>query len=170
MPPSSWRPGLVLVVLLAAGCRGGDAAKAPAVPACTAAQAKAYLREVQVDADHEVAARLTVMNTGTRSCRSKGAPKVVIDSGLGPSPAVDGTAVAVEGYGPDDVIKPGAALAFPLAWGASGACGGNHQLPVVHVLVTLPGDRRALVIPASGVPRAARTFCWIDGLAIGPVD
>ena len=121
---------------------------------------------MRVDAEHHATARLTVVNTGQKGCRSGGAPKVEIDSGLGEDQAVDGTAAVMEGYGPDVVIPPGGAFAFPLSQGAAGACGGNHQLPIVRMLVTLPHDRDALSIPGATMPRAARDWCWIDGLSM----
>ncbi|MDP9183384.1 MAG: hypothetical protein M3P04_11485 [Actinomycetota bacterium] len=154
-------------VVGAAGCSSDDEPlRSSGTPSCSAAHTRAYLREVVVSTTHRATARLTFMNTGQQPCRL-GVPLVVFDNGLGPDPAVDGTAVVSDGYRPDEVIRPNDGFAMPLVWGAAGACGGNHQLPIVKILITLPGESTPLTIPAADVKRAARDFCWIDGLTLG---
>jgi hypothetical protein len=65
------------------------------------------------------------------------------------------------------VIPPTEAFAMPLEWRAEGACEGNHQLPIVKILITLPGESTPLTTPAADVKRTARDYCWIDGLTLG---
>jgi hypothetical protein len=98
-------------------------------------------------------------------CVFKNRPSVTIDSGYGPSPAIDGTA------DPDPEVKPGlpvgvaGGLRLLVSW--TSGCDPNHKAPIVKLMIGPEGDVH-LAMSGSRLPAELDAFyCWNDGVELG---
>jgi hypothetical protein len=101
---------------------------------------------------------------GGESCIFAVRPSVVVDSGYGPAPAIDGTAEA-DADVVSGLLVPPSGLRLLVSW--TSVCDGNHKAPVVRLLVGPQGDER-VAVAGSSMPAALRAeYCWNDGVELG---
>lgn len=166
-------PAILLSMLLAvggiSGCGGGLASNKPwaASPsastpgACSASGMSVLVRRARVDPTESVG--LDLKNSGSTACLLAHAPLVVLDSGYGPQPAIDGTAYPDRGIKLPPVLEAGESTQLVVSWTAAVGCEPNHQAPIVNINLRFSGDRRLVAIPASKLPAGVEpSYCWIE--------
>ena len=134
----------------------------PVPSACNASTMSVTAHPARTDPTESVELRLK--NSGATACVVGRAPLVVLDSGYGPHPAIDGTAYPYGVIELPSVLEPGRSIRLVVSWGAAVGCEPNHRAPIVNINVRFRGDRRFVAISASKLPTGvAPSYCWIDG-------
>lgn len=118
---------------------------------------------------HEFALKLVVTNAADSACTLPTPPGLSIDTGWGPSSAIDTTADVATGYRlPSPLLPSHGQVAYGLGWGDQ-PCGGN-MAPVSAIVLRVKFGE-PLTLPRSALPRGtSEQFCWSDGVVIEDPD
>ena len=155
---------------LVAGCggstRGGHAATTPVPVPCDSVNIEVDTVVAHPSGDVGDGFDLRLRNRGQLACVLAAPPYVYLDSGYGPSPAIDGTADPDGNLKGPVVLRPGGTLRLLVSW--STGCGANHVAPIVGIKVRVAPSQPELSLPASHVPPDVKpNFCWNDGVELG---
>lgn len=159
--------GIVIVIVPLSACQGSNSSD-------SAAHHAPLPKRVACDPSNLTAAPDGAWSQGgiwlklrTRDgmpCTFAARPSVIVDSGYGPDPAIDGTA------DPDaevvtGMVVPPSGLRLLVSWDTG--CEPNHKAPVVRLMVGPLGQER-IPVSANAMPKAVgRVYCWNDGVELG---
>jgi hypothetical protein len=90
---------------------------------------------------------------------------VVLDSGYGPDPAIDGTAQPDAPVVPGMLVARSRGLRLLVSWTSD--CDPNHKAPIERLMVGPEGDERVAIAAARLPASLARSYCWNDGAELG---
>lgn len=108
---------------------------------------------------------LRLRTTTQGSCAFRVRPSVVLDSGFGPDPAIDGTAQPDAPVVPGMLVPESKGLRLLLSWTSD--CEPNHKAPIQRLLVGPEGDERVAIAAARLPASLKRFYCWNDGAELG---